>query len=303
MYTVFDSLTDGTVNTPFVSVKNAVRILHWYRSHLMNTLIYRGEWDVDYWTWLNIMTQNSIGVSLRVWLVRGWSLIGSFRHQYVLRFKWDKCDRNCHAGRWAAMSQWYWLDWNTMQVIMIVRLYAMYQRSRMILVFLVVVFLAVNIACGVITIIGLMDTVGGRLYLLTWRTQLIGWTPEEMILYGTYMCAYGPRTSSEEDIVPLLTSIIWVLNTVWEVPALCLAVWIAVKHFRDLRRLGQSTIEDCFRALIKSHVLYFARWACDVNMVIFFSSSARASFAGVSCVQLAYVFPAFFVRRPVANIF
>jgi hypothetical protein len=37
----------------------------------------------------------------------------------------------------------------------------------MILVFLVVVFLAVNIACGVITIIGLMDTVGGRLYLLT----------------------------------------------------------------------------------------------------------------------------------------
>ncbi|KAG2081680.1 hypothetical protein BD769DRAFT_702126 [Suillus cothurnatus] len=43
-------------------------------------------------------------------------------------------------------------------VIMIVRLYAMYQRSRMILVFLVVVFLAVNIACGVITIIGLMDT-------------------------------------------------------------------------------------------------------------------------------------------------
>jgi len=152
-------------------------------------------------------------------------------------------------------------------VIMIVRLYAMYQRSRMILVFLVVVFLAVNIACGVITIIGLMDTVG-----------------EEMILYGTYMCAYGPRTSSEEDIVPLLTSIIWVLNTVWEVPALCLAVWIAVKHFRDLRRLGQSTIEDCFRALIKSHVLYFA------------------SFAGVSCVQLAYVFPAFFHSQSTGSL-
>jgi hypothetical protein len=52
------------------------------------------------------------------------------------------------------------------------------------------------------------------------------------------------------------------LNTVWEVLALCLSVWIAVKHFRDLRRLDLSTgsiIGDCFRVLIKSHVLYFAR--------------------------------------------
>jgi hypothetical protein len=56
--------------------------------------------------------------------------------------------------------------------------------------------------------------------------------------------------------------IIWVLDFVWEVLALCLSVWIAVKHFRDLRRLGPSTgsiIGDCFRVLIKSHVLYFAR--------------------------------------------
>jgi hypothetical protein len=60
----------------------------------------------------------------------------------------------------------------------------------------------------------------------------------------------------------ILMSMIWMLNAVWEVLALCLSVWIAVKHFRDLRRLGLSTgsaFGDCFRVLIQSHVLYFAR--------------------------------------------
>ncbi|KAG1798076.1 uncharacterized protein HD556DRAFT_1525677 [Suillus plorans] len=65
----------------------------------------------------------------------------------------------------------------------------------------------------------------------------------------------------------------WMLKTVWEFLALCLSVWVAVKHFRELRRLGLSTgltIGDCVGVLIQSHVLYFA------------------SFAGVSCLQLAY---------------
>ncbi|KIK32945.1 hypothetical protein CY34DRAFT_813961 [Suillus luteus UH-Slu-Lm8-n1] len=90
------------------------------------------------------------------------------------------------------------------------------------------------------------------------------------------MCGYG-----YEGDVELSISMVWMLNTVWEVLALCLSVWIAVKHFRDLRRLGPSTgstIGDCFRVLMKSHVLYFA------------------SFAGVSCFQLITVSPAFLVR-------
>ncbi|KIK37913.1 hypothetical protein CY34DRAFT_15386 [Suillus luteus UH-Slu-Lm8-n1] len=69
---------------------------------------------------------------------------------------------------------------------------------------------------------------------------------------------------------------IWMLNTVWEVLALCLSVWIAVKHYRDLRRLGLSTgsaFGDCFKVLIQSHVLYFA------------------SFAVVSCFQFIYLSP------------
>ncbi|KAG1791809.1 uncharacterized protein HD556DRAFT_1382733, partial [Suillus plorans] len=53
----------------------------------------------------------------------------------------------------------------------------------------------------------------------------------------------------------------WMLNIAWEVLALCLSVWVAEKHFHDLQRLGTSTgstIGDCFRVLIQSHVLYFA---------------------------------------------
>jgi hypothetical protein len=201
----------------------------------------------------------------------------------------------------AATPQWYWLDWNTIQVIMIARLHAMYQRTRSVLIFLVIVFLAVNISCGVIAAMGLKQAAAGELYLWTWRTQLIGRIPEVLILSGTYTCNYG----YEGNIQPLIITI-WVLNTVWEVSALCLAVWIAVKHFRDLQRFGLSTgstTGDCFRVLIKSHVFYFARWAL-IRMWLSLpcSSSARPSFVGVSCLQLILVSPYFSVRRPVAYI-
>jgi hypothetical protein len=127
----------------------------------------------------------------------------------------------------------------------------------MMLIFLVIIFLVVNIACIVITAIGLDYIVGGKLYLSTSRTQLIVQTPEEGILSGVYMCNY-----EFEGDVQLLFAMTWMLDTAWEILALCLSMWIAVKHFRDLRRLGSSTgskIEDCFRVLIESHVLYFAR--------------------------------------------
>ncbi|KAG1778345.1 hypothetical protein EV702DRAFT_1095832, partial [Suillus placidus] len=64
----------------------------------------------------------------------------------------------------------------------IARLHAMYQSSRMMLIFLVIIFLAVNIACGVIAAIALKSIVYGG---------------------ADALC-------------------------VWEVLALCLAVWIAV---------------------------------------------------------------------------
>ncbi|KAG2073050.1 hypothetical protein BDR04DRAFT_1141394 [Suillus decipiens] len=88
----------------------------------------------------------------------------------------------------------------------------------------------------------------------------------------------------------------WILNAVWEVLALILSVWIAVKQFRGLRRLRPSTgsiiIGNCFRVLIQSHVLYFARLSLYYECgFLFCSSSAHASFAGVSCTQLIVYSP------------
>jgi hypothetical protein len=79
----------------------------------------------------------------------------------------------------------------------------------------------------------------------------------ELILSGMYVCGYGYKGDGQ-----LLISMISILDTVWEVLAMSLLIWIALKHFRDLRRLGPSTglaIRGCFRVLIKSQVFYFAR--------------------------------------------
>ncbi|KAG1903133.1 uncharacterized protein F5891DRAFT_1020667 [Suillus fuscotomentosus] len=113
----------------------------------------------------------------------------------------------------------------------------MHQRSRKILIFLIVTFLAVNIVSGVVTLLMTIDA-----------------SAEQFILSGTYECWIG----FTEDFIPL-ESISWILDTVWEVLALCLAVWIAVKHFRELRRHSTGGIMgDCFTILMTTHMLYFA---------------------------------------------
>lgn len=122
-------------------------------------------------------------------------------------------------------------------IIMIARLRAMYQGSKKMLIFLAVVFLAINIVCGVMLAMGFEHIVG-----------------EELLLYGIYECAY-----SYENGVQRLIIMVWILNMVWEVLALCLAIWIAIKHFRELRGPSTAcTVGDCFTVLIKTHVLYFA---------------------------------------------
>ncbi|KAG1794876.1 uncharacterized protein HD556DRAFT_1367618 [Suillus plorans] len=132
-------------------------------------------------------------------------------------------------------------------VVMITRLYAMYERSRNILIFLSVIFLADNIFNGVVTLMVTLHLSG-----------------EELILSGTHQCSidFG-------DDGLRLDLIIWILGSVWEVLALCLAFWIAVKHFRELRQYSTGNITgDCFTVLLKSHVVYFV------------------SFLAVSCFQL-----------------
>ncbi|KAG2149120.1 uncharacterized protein EDB93DRAFT_1103678 [Suillus bovinus] len=147
---------------------------------------------------------------------------------------------------------WNWIGvlvFAMLWVIIITRLHAMYQGSRKILIFLIATFLAVNVFDGVVAIIITMHTSG-----------------EEYILSGTYMCQWN-----YPEYVLLLGSITWILATVWEVLALCLAVWIAVKHFRELRRYSAGgIIGNCFSVLIKTHMAYFA------------------SFVAVSCFQLIF---------------
>jgi hypothetical protein len=46
-----------TAYMPMVSLTDAVSTPHSYHSYPVITLICRGEWDFEHWTWLNIMTQ------------------------------------------------------------------------------------------------------------------------------------------------------------------------------------------------------------------------------------------------------
>jgi hypothetical protein len=78
---------------------------------------------------------------------------------------------------------------------------------------------------------------------------------EEFVLSGTYQC----MVDYEGDTI-FLGSMTWILALAWEVLALCLAVWIAGKHFRGLRQVStRGTMEDCFTVLMKTHVSFFAR--------------------------------------------
>ncbi|KAG2141203.1 uncharacterized protein EDB93DRAFT_1105799 [Suillus bovinus] len=151
------------------------------------------------------------------------------------------------SGCWILSIAWNWTGiavFAILWIIIITRLYAMYQRSRKIVIFLIVAFLVNTIFIGVVAI------------LITAHASV-----EEFILSGTYQCLIG--------YLPLLIAVMWILTTVWEVFTLCLAVWIAVKHFRELRRHSTGGImKDCFTVLMKTHLLYFA------------------SFVAVSCLQL-----------------
>ncbi|KAG2365468.1 hypothetical protein BDR07DRAFT_640696 [Suillus spraguei] len=121
-------------------------------------------------------------------------------------------------------------------VIIINRLHAMYQRSRKILIFLIVTFLAATVFNGVAVILATMHTSG-----------------EEFILSGTHQCSFV----QPKDIA-LLLPLTWIFVTVWEVFAMYPAVWIAVKQFREVRRDSTGgIIGDCFTVLMKTHLLYF----------------------------------------------
>ena len=95
--------------------------------------------------------------------------------------------------------------------------------------------------------------------------RLMIWTSEELDLSGIHMCAFGI-----EGNALYLHEITWILGSAWETLALSLAVWIAIKHFRELQRTSTGwAVQDCFTILMETHVLYFARWGRNLNIVIF----------------------------------
>ncbi|KAG2030154.1 hypothetical protein BDR03DRAFT_974926 [Suillus americanus] len=136
------------------------------------------------------------------------------------------------AVSWIVYVIWDWTNvviFPMLGVILIARLHAMYQHSRKILIFLVVTFLATIIFSGVAIVMTTMHTSG-----------------EELILSGTYQCTIGYGRDT-----PLLGAIAWILGTAWEIFALCLAVWVAVKHFSELRQHSAGgIIGDCFTIFV-----------------------------------------------------
>jgi len=88
---------------------------------------------------------------------------------------------------------------------------------------------------------------------------------EEYVISGAHLCGY----EYQGDVLLWMT-LNWVLTTAWEILALCLAVCIAVKHFRELQ--GPSTrwiIRDTFTVLVKTHVFYFAWFVLDFNSITY----------------------------------
>ncbi|OAX32719.1 hypothetical protein K503DRAFT_587042 [Rhizopogon vinicolor AM-OR11-026] len=161
-------------------------------------------------------------------------------------------------------------------VIMITRLHVMYKQSRKILIFLIVTSLTFTIAIGVITAI------------FSSRSSA-----EETITYGLHLCGDNGYDS-------LLLSVTWMLAAVWELLALCLAAWIALKHFRELQRRPTGLIAgDYLTVLIKSHLCYFAGFAVVTCFNISYALSPKLSnsstFSGF--VQFAF-FLQMFVLGP-----
>ncbi|KAG2029276.1 hypothetical protein BDR03DRAFT_357540 [Suillus americanus] len=136
------------------------------------------------------------------------------------------------------IQEWTFITVNAMLgVIMIARIYAMYQGSKKLLIFLVVALLASTITSGVLVVIG-----------------NLGVSAQEAVLSGYHTCF------PEIDTRMMYLTYESVISTaVWEILSLFLAVWIVIKHFRQSPT--GSTIRASFVILIESHAFYFLAFA------------------------------------------
>ncbi|KAG2124384.1 hypothetical protein DEU56DRAFT_596763 [Suillus clintonianus] len=137
-------------------------------------------------------------------------------------------------------------------IVMIIRLHAMYQGSRKMLNFLVIAFLALMFLTGVLL------AFGDRTYVR-----------EMFILNGAYTVTYQCLSLPVDGDASIMidSDLEYVTGLAWEVLALCLAVWIVIKHFCELQRQPRGwNIKDCFTVLIQTHVLYFVAFALTSSL-------------------------------------
>ncbi|KAG1880792.1 hypothetical protein F4604DRAFT_1747929 [Suillus subluteus] len=121
-------------------------------------------------------------------------------------------------------------------VIMTIRIRAMYQQSKKMLVFLVVTLLASTVASSAMTVMA-----------------NIGILAEEFIISGYHVCLINNNTDQMDLGLERFIS-----TAIWEIVAFVLAVWVVIKHLRELRQSSTGpTVRDCFMVLTKSHAFYF----------------------------------------------
>ncbi|KAG2107259.1 uncharacterized protein F5147DRAFT_774478 [Suillus discolor] len=195
--------------------------------------------DPIWWPFIaSSRTYSYVQVAALVAVLYDWVLMFGQEVELVWRKRWSLMTLIYLGVRYAAMPyivfgilriiaylaiNWIFVVVNSMAgVIMIVRLYAMYQRSRKILVFLIIILLAISITCGVFAERGTSQTSG-----------------EELILSGTYNCGY--TITGENTQIPY--TMVLALYTAWQIFALFLTVWI---------------IGGWLAVLVQPHVIYAA---------------------------------------------
>ncbi|KAG1805092.1 uncharacterized protein HD556DRAFT_1437255 [Suillus plorans] len=121
-------------------------------------------------------------------------------------------------------------------VIMIARINAMYEGSKKMFIFLVVALSASTIASGVMVVIA-----------------NLGVSSQEAVLSGYHTCI----TTIDAEMMHLFYESV-ISTVVWEILVLFLALWIVLKHFRELRQSPtRLNIDHCFTILMESHAPYF----------------------------------------------
>ncbi|OAX33283.1 hypothetical protein K503DRAFT_786611, partial [Rhizopogon vinicolor AM-OR11-026] len=157
------------------------------------------------------------------------------RHgEYVYRSSTDRLIVLLRRGTVVSqIFEWAGVVINAMlEVIMIARLYAMYRQSRRMLIFLTVAFLAVTLACGVISATNYSHS--------SMVHRLMGCLLEEFILSGIYDCIVTGAS-------PLLLAETWILATVWEVLTLFLTAIGHWGHFNSVNKISHVLL---FRNLL-----------------------------------------------------